>query len=311
MTAGVLPASVSPPNAFRPLLRLALPIIGVNVGMMLMGVVDTVMVGRLSPQALAAVALGNLYGMAVLMFGLGILLSLDPVLSQAHGAGEDETVALGVQRGVVLAILLSVPLAAVMWFAEPFLRMVRQPADVVPLAGTYCRVLIPGVLPFLLFTVGRQTMQVLHRVQPVLWTILIANLVNIGLNYWLIFGGAGVPPLGVAGSAAATAVSRVVMIVLLVFLARRELGPMLRPDTAASAAGGAVRDDAAHRRADRAAGRDRDGGVLHRRAADGDVRHGAGGRPSDCAESRVADLHGADGRRHGGVGVDRAGGGAG
>ncbi|MBP9899518.1 MAG: MATE family efflux transporter [Gemmatimonadales bacterium] len=229
MTAGVLPASVSPPNAFRPLLRLALPIIGVNVGMMLMGVVDTVMVGRLSPQALAAVALGNLYGMAVLMFGLGILLSLDPVLSQAHGAGEDETVALGVQRGVVLAILLSVPLAAVMWFAEPFLRMVRQPADVVPLAGTYCRVLIPGVLPFLLFTVGRQTMQVLHRVQPVLWTILIANLVNIGLNYWLIFGGAGVPPLGVAGSAAATAVSRVVMIVLLVFLARRELGPMLRP----------------------------------------------------------------------------------
>lgn len=121
-TAGALPASVSPPNAYRPLLRLALPIIGVNVGMMLMGVVDTLMVGRLSPQALAAVALGNLYGMAVLMFGLGILLSLDPVLSQAHGADEHETVALGVQRGVVLAIVLSVPLAGVMWFAEPFLR---------------------------------------------------------------------------------------------------------------------------------------------------------------------------------------------
>ena len=88
-----------------------------------------------------------------------------------------------------------------MWFAEPFLRAVRQPADVVPLAGTYCRVLIPSVLPFLLSNVGRQTLQVLHRVQPVLWTILVANLANIGLNRWLIFGGAGLPAFGVAGSA--------------------------------------------------------------------------------------------------------------
>lgn len=229
MTTGASPASVSSPSAFRPLLRLALPIIGVNVGMMLMGAVDTIMVGRLSPQALAAVALGNLYGMAVLMFGLGIMLSLDPVLSQAQGAGEDEAVAYGVQRGVVLAVALTIPLSLAMWFAEPFLRLVRQPADVVPLAGVYSRVLIPGVLPFLLFTVGRQTLQVLHRVQPVLWTILLANLANVGLNQWFIFGGLGVAPLGVAGSALATTIARYLMIVLLVAFAYRELGPLLRP----------------------------------------------------------------------------------
>jgi MATE family multidrug resistance protein len=229
VTAGALPASVSPPNAFRPLLRLALPIIGVNLGMMLMGVVDTIMVGRVSPQALAAVALGNLFGMTVLMFGLGIMLSLDPVLSQAQGAGEDEAVACGVQRGVVLAFALTIPLSLAMWFAEPFLRLTGQPADVVPLAGIYTRFLIPSVLPFLLFTVGRQTLQVLHRVQPILWTILVANLANLGLNQWFIFGGAGIAPLGVAGSALATTIARSLMVVLLLVLAYRELGPLLRP----------------------------------------------------------------------------------
>ncbi len=229
MTAGAPPASVALPSAFRPLLRLALPIVGVNVGMMLMGAVDTIMIGRLSPQALAAVALGNLFGIVVLMFGVGILLSLDPLLSQAHGAGDHDAVASGVQRGVVLALALAVPLSLVMWFAEPFLRLVRQPTDVVPLAGTYCRVLIAGVLPFLLFNVGRQALQVLHRVQPVLWTILVANLANIGLNQWLIFGGFGVPPLGVAGSATATMIARYIMIALLMGLARRELWPLLHP----------------------------------------------------------------------------------
>jgi MATE family multidrug resistance protein len=222
-------ASGVPTTPFRSLLRLALPIVGVNVGMMLMGAVDTIMVGRVSPEALAAVALGNLYAFAVAMFGVGILLALDPILSQAHGAGEHEAFAVGVQRGVVMAVALALPISAAMLLAEPLLRLARQPADVLPLAGTYCRVLIPGLLPFLLFNVGRQTLQVLHRVGPVLWTILIANLANVILNKWLIFGGAGVPPLGVAGSAWATSISRLLMVCLLVWLARGQLWPLLHP----------------------------------------------------------------------------------
>ncbi len=229
MTIGAPQASAPSQGALRSLLRLALPIVGVNLGMMLMGAVDTVMVGRLSPQALAAVALGNVYAFAVLIFGIGILLALDPILSQAHGAGEDEVVAIGVQRGVLMAAALALPVSLAMLFAEPLLRLARQPADVLPLVGTYCRVLIPGMLPFLLFNVGRQTLQVLGRVAPVLWTILAANLANVALNGWLIFGGAGVPPLGVAGSAWATAISRLLMILLLLVLARRELVPLLHP----------------------------------------------------------------------------------
>lgn len=229
MTVGAHGASRTVVTPFRSLLRLALPIVGVNVGMMLMGAVDTIMVGRVSPEALAAVALGNLYAFAVAMFGVGILLALDPILSQAHGAGEADAFAVGVQRGLVMALVLALPISAAMLLAEPLLRLARQPADVLPLAGTYCRVLIPGMLPFLLFNVGRQTLQVLHRVGPVLWTILIANLANVVLNKWLIFGGAGVPPLGVAGSAWATSLSRLLMVFLLLWLARRELLPLLHP----------------------------------------------------------------------------------
>ncbi len=218
--------SVSP---FRSLFRLALPIVGVNVGMMLMGSVDTVMVGRVSPEALAAVALGNVYSFAVMIFGVGVLLALDPILAQAHGAGESEGVAFGLQRGVVLAAVLAIPLSLAMLFAAPLLQLARQPADVIPLAAQYCLIIIPGILPFLLFNVVRQTLQVFERVAPVLWTILIANVLNVGLNRVLVFGAFGISPLGVAGSALATSLSRLLMIAILIWIARRPLLPLLLP----------------------------------------------------------------------------------
>ncbi len=218
-----------PQGALRPLLRLALPIVGVNVGMMLMGAVDTIMVGRVSPEALAAVALGNIVFFALSIFGVGILLGLDPILAQALGAHDHEGFALGVQRGLVLSAVLAIPISLAFLAAEPVLRLARQPAEVLPLVGTYCRILIPGILPFLAFNVGRQGLQALERVAPVVWTIVLANLANVVFNYVLIFGHFGFPPLGVAGSAWATTASRWVMALLLLWLGRDLLGSAVRP----------------------------------------------------------------------------------
>ncbi len=223
------PASAARAPAMRTLLTLALPIIGVNVGMMLMGTVDTVMVGRVSPEALAAVALGNVVFFALSIFGVGVLLATDPIISQAVGANDRAGIALGVQRGLVIAVLLTLPVGAALFFAGPVLAAVGQPAAVVPLAATYCAILVPGVLPFFAFNVGRQALQAMHRVAPVLWTIIIVNLVNVALNKLLIFGGLGIPPMGVAGSAWATSVSRVLMVPLLLLFARANLMPTLRP----------------------------------------------------------------------------------
>ncbi|MDZ4258974.1 MAG: MATE family efflux transporter [Gemmatimonadales bacterium] len=216
-------------SATAPLLRLSLPIVGVNVGMMLMGAVDTIMVGRVSPEAIAAVALGNVFFFALSIFGVGVLLGLDPILAQALGAHDHDGFAIGVQRGLVLAAIISVPLALAFLAAEPLLRLARQPAEVLPLVGTYCVLLIPGMLPFLAFSVGRQSLQALQRVAPVVWTIILANIANIALNYVLIFGHLGFPPLGVAGSAWASTLSRWLMALLLLWVGRDVLQDAIRP----------------------------------------------------------------------------------
>ena len=93
------------------MLRLASPVVLAQVGIMLMGVVDTAMVGRVSPATIAAVALGHIYWVNLTIPGIGILLVLDPVVSQAVGAGDREGVARGVQRGVVLALIMTIPTA--------------------------------------------------------------------------------------------------------------------------------------------------------------------------------------------------------
>lgn len=223
------PAPAGGSATLRTLIGLSLPIVAVNLGMTLMGTVDTLMVGRLNPEALAAVAIGNVYFFALAMFAVGVTLALDPVLSQALGADDHEGVALGLQRGLVLAVLLSLPLMVLLTVAEPIMAALAQPRDVLPLVGTYCLILAPSAFPFLAFSVGRQALQAMHRVAPVVWTIAAANILNIALNQWLIFGGLGIPPLGVAGSAWATTISRTVMAVGVFVLARHDLGAPLRP----------------------------------------------------------------------------------
>lgn len=223
-----LPAA-PPRGVVRELLVLSLPIIAVNLGMTLMGAVDTLMVGRVSAAALAAVALGNVLYFSIIMLGVGITLALDPIISQALGAEDRDGATLGVQRGVVLATLVALPLMVLLLCGEPFARVMRQPRELHEGVGTYARILAPSVLPFLWFSVARQTLQALHRVAPVVWVIVLANLANAALNQWLIFGGLGVPPMGIAGSAWATTISRYLMLVSLLFVARHELLPMLHP----------------------------------------------------------------------------------
>src|SRR5918997_5877961 len=121
----------------RPMLRLALPVVTIQVGMMTMGVVDTIMVGHISPRALAAVALGNLYFFALAVFGMGTLMVLDPVVAQAVGARDAPAIARAVQRGILMAALLTVPTVALLLVGSPVFRLAHQPDEVIPLAAAY------------------------------------------------------------------------------------------------------------------------------------------------------------------------------
>jgi MATE family multidrug resistance protein len=220
----------------RAMVRLAVPVVAVQVGMMLMGVVDTVMVGHLAPEAspggstlgLASVALGHLYFFGIGVFGMGTLLVLDPVVAQAVGAGDSAGVARGIQRGVLLAVLLALPLTGVLWVAGPVLEAARQPVDVVSLASRYTVRLAPGVLPFFLFIVFRQSLQALRRTGAIVAAIVLANVANGVLNWVLIYGPGPAPALGVLGSAWATTASRWILLGSLVILARRDILPHVR-----------------------------------------------------------------------------------
>jgi len=212
----------------RELLNLAIPIVVIQVGMMLLGVVDTIMVGHVSPAALAAVALGNLYTFGLSIFGLGVLLSLDPIVAQALGAKDEVAVSRALQRGLLISLVLTVPTSLVLLTVDPVLTLVRQPAEVVPYAAGYVYRVLPGVWPFFAFVVLRQTLQAHHRTGPIMVTIVVANLINVGLNYAWIFGHFGFPAMGVLGSAWATLVSRWLMAGMLLVLGWRYLHPYLR-----------------------------------------------------------------------------------
>jgi MATE family multidrug resistance protein len=234
VTASNHPASSaqSPPRSWRsetrPVLRLAIPVATVQVGLMLMGVVDTMMVGHLSARALAAVALGNLYFFGCVAFGMGTLMALDPVVAQAVGARDDTAVTRALQRGLALALVLSVVVGLAMLPAARVLTALGQPRELIDDAAAFTRASIPGVLPFLVFVVLRQTMQAVGRIAPIVITIVLANVANVLLNWALIYGHAGAPVMGTVGSAWASTASRALMAAGLLVAGWPVLGPHLR-----------------------------------------------------------------------------------
>jgi MATE family multidrug resistance protein len=212
--------------------RLAAPVALVQLGMMLMGVVDTIMLGHLSAGALAAGALGHMVTITLLMLGYGVLSALDPLMAQAHGAGDARAVGDHLQRGLVMAAALTVPFALVMWDVRGLLRLLGQQEEVIGDAAAYTRAILWGCLPYLLFIVLRQTSQAMSVVRPAAVAIVLGNVANVVGNYILIFGHFGSPALGVAGSAYSTSISRWVMFLYLLIASRRRLAPYWRGFTA-------------------------------------------------------------------------------
>lgn len=211
------------------MMRLALPVVTAQVGLMMMGVVDTLMVGRVSAEALAGVALGNLYFMALIIPASGTLMVIDPIVSQAVGARDREAVARGVQRGLLLAAGLGILVSMVLLPARSVLVLLRQPDALVPLASSYVLISILGVFPYLGFVVLRQSLQALRETRAMVIVIVVANLGNAFLNWVLIYGHLGSPPLGVAGSAWATVASRWLMALMLLAMGAKVLKRSLVP----------------------------------------------------------------------------------
>ncbi len=196
--------------------RLALPVVATQLGNMMLWVVDIVMVGAVGYEELGAASLGRLMIMGTMMFGMGVVLGIDPLVTQAHGAGDGERVGLTLQSGLILAVICSFPVGALWFFTEPLLVWTGQDPGLSVMAHDYVLVQLPLIPFFLLFTVLRQYLQGRAIVYPTMWVVFLGNAVNILANWVLIFGKFGFPEMGLIGAGIATCITQGCMLAGLV-----------------------------------------------------------------------------------------------
>ena len=165
-----------------------------------MSFVDTVMVGRLGPEALAGVALGHTTFFFLVVLGMGTVRAVGPMVSQAVGAQEPNVAARSVRQGLWLALGLSVPMVLLLSGMEPILRWTGQGKEVTEGAMAYLWAVRWGVFPFLGFAALRSFVEGLSRPLPVTIIALVGVGVNIVANEVLMFGRLGFPALGLAGT---------------------------------------------------------------------------------------------------------------
>jgi MATE family multidrug resistance protein len=203
------------------MVTLAVPVVLSELGWMAQGVVDTIMVGRLGPAAIGAVALGNAVCYTPSLFGVGLLLGLDTLVAQAYGRKDHDECHRWLAQGVYLACFAAVPLMIAIGVASfAFTRFGITAEVAVPAAG-YLRRLLWGTLPLLLYAGTRRYLQAVGQVRVITLTYVLANLVNWFLNWVLIYGKFGMPALGVNGSAISTVFARVTMAIALMGFAWR------------------------------------------------------------------------------------------
>lgn len=196
---------------FRPLMRLALPVILAEVGWMSMGLVDTIMVGPLGPAAIAATGMGSAVFTAIAIFGMGLMLGLDAFVSQSHGAGEERECRRWLHQGLWLAGALAPAAMAATWIALASLDAWGLHPQVRALVGPYLRAVSTSAVPLMLYAAFRRYLQGMHVVRPIMIALVSANIVNAAANWVLIYGHLGLPALGVPGSAWATTLARLYM----------------------------------------------------------------------------------------------------
>lgn len=198
-----------------PMLRLAGPVVLAEIGWVMMGIVDTLMVGRLGPVEIGAVGLGSILFMALAIFGMGLLLGLDTLVSQAFGARRLDECHRWLLHGLALAILIAAPMTVLAWAGTASLDHWGFDARVLELTRPYLGIVTWSLLPLLLYASFRRYLQALGIVAPITFALVSANVVNAAANWALIFGNWGLPELGVNGAAWATLLSRAYLAVFL------------------------------------------------------------------------------------------------
>lgn len=191
----------------RRLTRLAIPLVTAQVAAMTVWVIDVFMLGQVSVEALDAASLGRIWIFGTAILTIGLLLGLDPVASQAYGAGDRQGLILAAQRGLVSIVLLSPIWLGLALATGPALELAGQHPDLAAEAHRYVLAQLPGLPFFFAYIVLRHWLQAQGRMKPIMWATITVNGVNAFFNWLLIFGNLGFPALGAVGAGIATGIA--------------------------------------------------------------------------------------------------------
>lgn len=199
----------------RASLLLAYPVMLSQLGHVLMGFTDNIMVGHINSTSLAAAGLANVAFNVLLLFGIGVSYAITPLVAAADGGRNVTAIADTLKHGLVINVINAFVLVALVLLAQQLLYHIGQPPEVIDLAIPYLDIITWSLIPALIFQTFRQFSEGLSHTWVPMAVVLLANVLNVALNYLLIYGYEGIPALGLPGAGYATLISRVFMAVAL------------------------------------------------------------------------------------------------
>jgi len=202
-------------NHFSITFNLAYPVILSQLGQVMVGVADSMMVGQLGALPLAAASLANSIFFVLMMFGMGVSMGITPLISIAEGKGKALRIGKLFRHGLWINIFVALILTGIILGLSTGLAFLDQPEEVVKAAVPYLWVITASLFPFMIFQTFKQFAEGLSQTRQAMYVTIFSNLVNVFLNWVLIFGKLGFPAMGLMGAGWATLISRVVMALLM------------------------------------------------------------------------------------------------
>ncbi|MFZ1519969.1 MAG: MATE family efflux transporter [Ignavibacteriaceae bacterium] len=201
--------------------KLAYPVIIGQLGIIMMGVVDSIMVGRLGPIPLAAASLGNSLIFIILIIGIGSSIVVSPLVAILVGGNRFSECGTYFRQSFLVNIALSIVMIVIILLGVNFIYLLNQPTEIIEQTIIYMSIVGLSALPLMIYQTYKQFIEGLSVMKPAMIIALSANFINAFANWVLIFGELGFPKLGIAGAAWATFASRVFMAAAIMFYVMR------------------------------------------------------------------------------------------
>lgn len=202
-------------------MKLALPVVIGQLGLIMMGVVDSLMVGELGADYLAAASLSNHIVILVVIIGIGTSMAITPLVAIAIGANRHNETQILFKQSLIVNTFLGIVMTILIIIASELIIYLDQPPVVVEYASSYTKILAISIIPWMMYQSYKQFIEGLSITHPPMFITLVANIVNAVVNWLLIFGHFGFPRLELDGAGIATSASRIFMLIVMVLYANK------------------------------------------------------------------------------------------